>query len=432
MEDFSIIYRQSVQKVYHFLLGLTRNPELAEELTEETFYQAYLHLDSFREKCAVDTWLCAIAKNLYFKERKRHSRFHFGELTETMMHRTGEEDALARWEERQQVELIQRLLEDGTEAFVNQMEPEKAYEALCTPVVSFLDRSDDISYGGDGRQIPSKLEVAFPEGNSEQKYMVEDISLIQDLIDDGDGSIGGKIYREEGLDAYVHWIMVTGETETLADSACDYILTEEDYLRLEKKYGPIEDPWISTLEVNGKTYYCRTAMGREGTGEYAEHYLEEFTDDMRRVVPEIEDLDPLYVYIARSSIVPEELWQIKEETLEKIRGWYEKYAAYYKDMGYETFREGWRNYVAAELNRILGENGEITDVQLGKSRGYDVWKSGDPYDPENTSWNMIWDVACSEGSFYVYLNVEEDGSDPWLYAFRDDRVEFTSFDPLMQ
>ena len=50
MEDFSIIYRQSVQKVYHFLLGLTRNPELAEELTEETFYQAYLHLDSFREK----------------------------------------------------------------------------------------------------------------------------------------------------------------------------------------------------------------------------------------------------------------------------------------------------------------------------------------------------------------------------------------------
>lgn len=334
---------------------------------------------------------------------------------------------------RQEAErLLQVWREDGTEAFVNQMEPEKAYEALCTPVVSFLDRSDDISYGGDGRQIPSKLEVAFPEGNSEQKYMVEDISLIQDLIDDGDGSIGGKIYREEGLDAYVHWIMVTGETETLADSACDYILTEEDYLRLEKKYGPIEDPWISTLEVNGKTYYYRTAMGREGTGEYAEHYLEEFTDDMRRVVPEIEDLDPLYVYIARSSIVPEELWQIKEETLEKIRGWYEKYAAYYKDMGYETFREDWRNYVAAELNRILGENGEITDVQLGKSRGYDVWKSGDPYDPENTSWNMIWDVACSEGSFYVYLNVEEDGSDPWLYAFRNDRVEFTSFDPLMQ
>ena len=78
MEDFSIIYRQSVQKVYHFLLGLTRNPELAEELTEETFYQAYLHLDSFREKCAVDTWLCAIAKNLISKSESVTAVFILG------------------------------------------------------------------------------------------------------------------------------------------------------------------------------------------------------------------------------------------------------------------------------------------------------------------------------------------------------------------
>ena len=33
------------------------------------------------------------------------------------MHRTGEEDALARWEERQQVELIQRLLEEMEEPY---------------------------------------------------------------------------------------------------------------------------------------------------------------------------------------------------------------------------------------------------------------------------------------------------------------------------
>ena len=67
--------------------------------------------------------------------------------------------------------------------------------------------------------------------------------------------------------------------------------------------------------------------------------------------------------------MPEELWQIKEETLEKIRGWYEKYAAYYKDMGYETFREGWRNYVAAELNRILGENRGDHRRSTGKEQG---------------------------------------------------------------
>lgn len=336
---------------------------------------------------------------------------------------------------RQEAEkLLQLWKEDGTEAFVNQMEPRTAYETLCTPKESFFDESEHFFREASGNQIPSRLEVTFPEGDPEQNYVIEDIDIIQDLMDDGESysTIGEKIYQEEDLDAYVHWIMSAGETEALTDSDCDYILTEQDYLRLKEKYGPIEDPWISILEVNGKTYYYRTSLGKEKTGEYAENYLEEFTEDMRRVVPEIEDLDPLYVYIARSGIVPEELWQIKEDTLEKIRGWYEKYAAYYKDMGYETFREGWRNHVVAELERILGENGKISDVSLGKSRGYDVWQSGDLNDPENTSWNMIWDVTCAEGSFCVYLNVEEDGSDPWLYAFRDDRVEFTSFDPLIQ
>ena len=57
---------------------------------------------------------------------------------------------------RQEAErLLQVWREDGTEAFRKSDGAEKAYEALCTPVVSFLDRSDDISYGGDGRQIPS-------------------------------------------------------------------------------------------------------------------------------------------------------------------------------------------------------------------------------------------------------------------------------------
>ena len=113
MDDFSKIYQQSVKKVYHFLLGLTRNPELAEELTEETFYQAYLHLESFQGRCAVDTWLCAIAKNAYFKERKRHSRLH---PQEKLMHLEAE-DAFAEWEERQQVEQIRRLLEELEEPY---------------------------------------------------------------------------------------------------------------------------------------------------------------------------------------------------------------------------------------------------------------------------------------------------------------------------
>ena len=74
MEDFYGLYRDSAQKVYRFLLRLGGDADLAEELTAETFYQAFLHIDRFKGECAIDTWLCQIAKNAYFREIKRRKR----------------------------------------------------------------------------------------------------------------------------------------------------------------------------------------------------------------------------------------------------------------------------------------------------------------------------------------------------------------------
>ena len=74
MDSFHEIYRDSVQKVYKFLVRLTQNPDLAEELTSETFFQAFLHIGKFRGKCSIDTWLCQIAKNCYYKELRRRKK----------------------------------------------------------------------------------------------------------------------------------------------------------------------------------------------------------------------------------------------------------------------------------------------------------------------------------------------------------------------
>lgn len=57
--------------VYRFLLSLCGNGSLAEELTAETFYQAFLHIDKFRGECKPETWLCQIAKNAFYRESKR-------------------------------------------------------------------------------------------------------------------------------------------------------------------------------------------------------------------------------------------------------------------------------------------------------------------------------------------------------------------------
>lgn len=62
MDDFDLIFQRTSPIVYHFLLSLCRDEHLADELTAETFYQAYQHIGAFRGDCRIETWLCQIAK----------------------------------------------------------------------------------------------------------------------------------------------------------------------------------------------------------------------------------------------------------------------------------------------------------------------------------------------------------------------------------
>ncbi len=66
------VYRTHSRTVYRYLLSLTGDPSLSEELTQETFYQAVKSINRFDESCKVSTWLCAIAKNVLLSERRKN------------------------------------------------------------------------------------------------------------------------------------------------------------------------------------------------------------------------------------------------------------------------------------------------------------------------------------------------------------------------
>lgn len=74
MDDMSDIYRQHAQTVYKFLLSQCRDPDLAEELTQETFYQAVRSIGRFDGSCKVSVWLCQIAKHLWYRHLRKHQR----------------------------------------------------------------------------------------------------------------------------------------------------------------------------------------------------------------------------------------------------------------------------------------------------------------------------------------------------------------------
>ena len=66
MTEFETLFREKQPFVYRYLVKLTRDAALAEELTQETFFRAYMNYSGLRDKDKASVWLCQIAKNAYF------------------------------------------------------------------------------------------------------------------------------------------------------------------------------------------------------------------------------------------------------------------------------------------------------------------------------------------------------------------------------
>ena len=60
--------------VFGYVFSLCGNEELTEDIVQDTFVQAILHEKSFRGDCKVETWLCQIAKNLYYSHLRKKNR----------------------------------------------------------------------------------------------------------------------------------------------------------------------------------------------------------------------------------------------------------------------------------------------------------------------------------------------------------------------
>ncbi|GAE35000.1 RNA polymerase sigma factor [Halalkalibacter akibai] len=66
-------YSQYSQSIYSYILLMTREQQLAEDLTQETFIKAYRYYDSFKGDSSSKTWLFTIARNTtvdYVRARK--------------------------------------------------------------------------------------------------------------------------------------------------------------------------------------------------------------------------------------------------------------------------------------------------------------------------------------------------------------------------
>lgn len=75
MAQFEEIYHQYFDDVYKYVLVLSRDASIAEEITQDTFFKALQNIDQFKGESKLSVWLCQIAKNLYFTWYQKNKRF---------------------------------------------------------------------------------------------------------------------------------------------------------------------------------------------------------------------------------------------------------------------------------------------------------------------------------------------------------------------
>lgn len=66
MTEFEKLFNENRNFIFKYLIKMTRDSSLSEELTQETFFRAYMNYASLKNKNKAPVWLCQIAKNTYY------------------------------------------------------------------------------------------------------------------------------------------------------------------------------------------------------------------------------------------------------------------------------------------------------------------------------------------------------------------------------
>ena len=102
------IYSEYADMVFRYLMCLCHDADVAEELTQETFCRAIQSSFKVREDCKVSTWLCQIAKHVWYQDLEKRRKHTYHPLDEDLAaDGDSPEEIVIRAEEK--MELFQKV-----------------------------------------------------------------------------------------------------------------------------------------------------------------------------------------------------------------------------------------------------------------------------------------------------------------------------------
>ncbi|NLL53492.1 MAG: sigma-70 family RNA polymerase sigma factor [Peptococcaceae bacterium] len=119
MFDIDDVYREYAETVFKFLLSLCNDEDTAEELTQETFYRAIKSSHRYDGTCKVSTWLCQIAKYLWYQEIDKRKRRGTSMLTDDIVsNQFDPEEELCLIEDKMQLIKAVHILDETAKEIV--------------------------------------------------------------------------------------------------------------------------------------------------------------------------------------------------------------------------------------------------------------------------------------------------------------------------
>ena len=115
--EFEQIYSTYFKSVYLYVMQVSGNEHIAEEITSETFFKAINSIDSFRGDCDMRVWLCQIAKNTYFSYLKKNKKVL--SIDESDLQNVADPDAGIDVQigEQEEARLIRKILHDMSDPY---------------------------------------------------------------------------------------------------------------------------------------------------------------------------------------------------------------------------------------------------------------------------------------------------------------------------
>lgn len=72
--EFENIYKTYFDDIYRYILILSRNRHVAEDIASDTFFKAMCSIGGFRGACGIRSWLYQIARNSYYSYLRKNRK----------------------------------------------------------------------------------------------------------------------------------------------------------------------------------------------------------------------------------------------------------------------------------------------------------------------------------------------------------------------